>query len=172
MAESDYLILPETPEDHDCIEILLDMAFGIGRRTKTAYRLREGSHPIDELRFTARRDGRIVGSIQYWPLTVGGETPALLLGPLAVDPAQQGKGCGLALMKHSLAQARALGHKLVILVGDAPYYARVGFSRIPDGQMLMPGYVDPDRFLALEFEPGALGKARGLVLGDRSHVAA
>jgi GNAT superfamily N-acetyltransferase len=110
MAESDYLILPEGPEDHDTIEQLLDAAFGLERRTKTAYRLREGSTPIADLCFTARLNGEVVGSIQYWPIVIGGETEALLLGPLAVAPELQGKGCGLALMKHSLAKARELGH--------------------------------------------------------------
>jgi predicted N-acetyltransferase YhbS len=167
MAESDFLILPERAEDHQTIEQLLDAAFGLGRRTKTAYRLREGSAPIADLCFTARLDARLVGSIQFWPLIVGGETEALLLGPLAVAPELHGQGCGLALMKHSLARARELGHRLVILVGDAPYYARVGFERIPDGRMLMPGPVDPDRFLALELQPGALAEAHGLILGDR-----
>lgn len=171
MAESDFLILPERDEDHQLIQQILDAAFGLERRTKTAYRLREGSAPVAELCFTARLAGRLVGSIQYWPLIVGGASSALLLGPLAVDPGLQGKGCGLALMKHSLAKARHLGHALVILVGDAPYYARVGFARIPDGQMLMPGPVDADRFLALELRPGALAEARGLVLGDRGQAA-
>lgn len=171
MAESDYLILPEGPEDHNTIEQLLDAAFGLERRTKTAYRLREGSTPIAGLCFTARLNGAVVGSIQYWPIAIGGETEALLLGPLAVAPELHGRGCGLALMKHSLAKARELGHRLVILVGDAPYYARVGFARIPDGQMLMPGYVDPDRFLALELKSGALAEAHGLILGDRERGA-
>lgn len=167
MVESDYLILPETAEDHDRIEVILDKAFGLGRRTKTAYRLREGSRPIADLCFTARCGDEVVGAIQYWPLIVGGQTQALLLGPLAVDPAHHGRGCGIALMKRSLAAAREHGHRLVILVGDEPYYARVGFSRIPEGQMLMPGPVDPARFLALELQEGALGEAHGLVLADR-----
>jgi predicted N-acetyltransferase YhbS len=172
MAESDFLILPERAEDHQTIEHLLDAAFGLERRTKTAYRLREGSAPISDLCFTARLDGRLVGSIQFWPLIIGGETEALLLGPLAVAPELHGQGCGLALMKHSLARARDLGHRLVILVGDAPYYARVGFARIPDGRMLMPGPVDADRFLALELQPRALGEAHGLILGDRRRRSA
>ena len=172
MAESDFLILSERAEDHQTIEHLLDAAFGLERRTKTAYRLREGSAPIADLCFSARLDGRLVGSIQFWPLIVGGETEALLLGPLAVEPELHGQGCGLALMKHSLARARELGHRLVILVGDAPYYARVGFERIPGGRMLMPGPVDPDRFLALELQRGALAGAHGLILGDRERRCA
>lgn len=167
MNHSQFEIIAEAPDHHGRIEALLDRAFGVDRRSKTAYRLREGSQPEDELSFVAQLDGRLVGSIQFWPLRIGvmhGDTvDALLLGPLAVDPDLQGKGCGIALMEHGLAHARKLGHALVILVGDEPYYARVGFSRIPDRQIIMPGPVDPDRLLACEFQSGVLERTRGPV---------
>lgn len=167
MNHSQFEITTEAPQDHSRIETLLDRAFGADRRSKTAYRLREDSRPVEELSFTAQLDGRLVGAIQFWPLTIGERhsdtVEALLLGPLAVDPDLQGKGCGIALMEHGLAHARTLGYALVILVGDEPYYARVGFSRIPDGQIVMPGPVDPARLLGCEFQSGALERARGPV---------
>lgn len=158
----------ESIHDRHAIDGLLDEAFGLGRRTKTAYRLREGSQPVEQLCLTARVGGLLVGSIQFWPLTIGGHTPALLLGPLAVSEKVRGKGCGLALMREGLDRAAKLGHELVILVGDEPYYARAGFIRVPDDQLIMPGYVDPERLLAKELRAGALKQAHGLVRGGAS----
>ncbi len=107
----------------------------------------------------------IVGTISYWPLRIGAAgTPALLLGPIAIHPLRQNRGIGMALMRETLARARTAGHGLVILVGDAPYYARVGFMQVPEGQLLLPGPVDPKRLLFLELRSGALSAARGLVL--------
>ena len=150
---SGHFVITETlPEDQDAIEHLLDLGFGIDRRTKTSYRLREGSHGVNGLSLLIREEQLgIVGSISFWPLRVGDQgTPALLLGPLAVHPERQNLGIGLALMRKGLASARAMGHRLVILVGDAPYYARVGFKKLPRDLLLMPGYTDPERFLYLE----------------------
>ena len=108
-------------------------AFGIGRRTKTSYRLREGNRAVAGLSLVIREAGLgIVGTVSFWPLRIGAAgTPALLLGPLAVHPERQNLGIGLALMREGLARARAMGHRLVILVGDEPYYARAGFRRLP-----------------------------------------
>lgn len=148
------------------IEQLLDIAFGIDRRIKTSYRLREGSSPAEGLSLVVRdAEVGLAGSISFWPLAIGKTgTPALLLGPLVVHPERQGIGVGLALMQEGLARAKARGHGLVILVGDAPYYARVGFQKLPAGQLILPGPVDLNRFLYVELVPGALAKAHGLVL--------
>lgn len=166
-------ITPEQPDDHPTIETLLDAAFGIGRRTKTSYRLREGEAPVSGLSFVAREAGRgVVGAISFWSLHVGDAgTPALLLGPLAVDPERQGKGIGLALMRKGLAEAARQGHRLVILVGDEPYYARVGFSKVPEGKIALPGPVDPARLLFLELAAGAFSGASGLVLPPHRFAA-
>jgi predicted N-acetyltransferase YhbS len=152
--------------DQPLIEQLLDIAFGIDRRVKTSYRLREGSTPADGLSLVVRdAEVGVAGSISFWPLAIGRTgTPALLLGPLVVHPKRQNLGVGLTLMQEGLAHAKAQGHKLVILVGDAPYYARVGFQKLPEGQLLMPGPVDPARFLYVELVLGALAETRGLVL--------
>jgi predicted N-acetyltransferase YhbS len=152
--------------DQPLIEQLLDIAFGIERRVKTSYRLREGSTPADGLSLVVRdTEVGLAGSISFWPLAIGSVgTPALLLGPLVVHPMRQNLGVGLTLMREGLGRAKASGHRFVILVGDAPYYARVGFQKLPEGQLLMPGPVDPQRFLYVELVPSALAMTHGLVL--------
>lgn len=154
------------PEDQPEVEHLLDLSFGIGRRTKTSYRLREGSHAVDGLSLLIRDELLgVAGAISFWPLRIGADgTPALLLGPLAVHPERQNLGIGLTLMREGLARAKAQGHKLAILVGDEPYYARVGFKRLPEQLLMMPGPADPGRMLYLEIAPGALAGVSGLVL--------
>ena len=155
-----------TAADQPHIEHLLDLSFGLARRTKTSYRLREGSTAVAGLTRVVRdKEQGLAGAISYWPLTIGNDgTNALLLGPLAVHPARQNLGIGLLLMRETLKAAQAQGHALVILVGDAPYYARVGFMKVPEGQLILPGPVDPTRLLFLELKSGALSAARGLVL--------
>ena len=169
MKPIQFSISPESPGDSAEIEALLDHCFGVGRRTKTTYRLREGETPVSSLCHVARsRCGRLVGANSFWDLRIGDEgAPALLLGPLAVAPDLQNKGIGRALMHRGIEEARGLGHKLIILVGDEPYYGRVGFQQVPPGQLLLPGPVDPARLLFLELEPGALEAVQGLVLGPR-----
>jgi predicted N-acetyltransferase YhbS len=153
-----------TADDHDAVEHLLDLSFGSGRRTKTSYRLREGSAPVPGLSLVVRDPGvRLSGTISFWPLAIGGaQSPALLLGPLAVHPDRQGLGIGLTLMREGLARAAAQGHRLVLLVGDEPYYAKVGFRKLPAGLISLPGPVDPARFLYLELSPGALAGVSGM----------
>ncbi len=155
-----------TPTDHSLIEHLLDLSFGIDRRIKTSYRLREGSSPAPGLSLVVRDvEVGLAGSISFWPLVIGGYgRPALLLGPLVVNPERQNIGVGRALMLEGLQRAKAAGHQLVVLVGDAPYYARVGFQKLPEGQLLLPGPVNPDRFMYLELVEGSLAKVHGLVL--------
>ncbi len=148
---------------------LLDTAFGPERRLKASYRLREGARIADGLSFTAREaeTGRLAGVISFWPLRVGGDgRRALLLGPLAVHPDFQGNGLGGRLLSEGVEAARKKGHRLIFLVGDAPYYGRFGFRRVPAGRILMPGPYDPDRLLYLELEPGAFEGARGLLLPE------
>ena len=163
-----------TEADAVAAEHLLDLAFGLGRKTKTSYRLREGNMPVAGLSLVARDATLgVVGTISFWPLKIGTVgTDALLLGPLAVHPDKQGEGIGLALMRAGLAAAKARGHRLVTLVGDEPYYARVGFKQVPEGQLIMPGPVDPKRLLALELVVGALADAHGLVLPSHRFSAA
>lgn len=163
MSAQTFCIKPENGIDTQLIEDLLDQAFGLERRILTSYRLREGVSPIAELSYAAWQGDVLVGSLRFWPITIDRRWDALLLGPLAVDPAIRGQGCGIALMRAGLARATELGHERVILVGDEPYYARVGFARVLDDTLVMPGFVDPDRLLFRELVAGSMADVRGLV---------
>ncbi|HEY8565989.1 MAG TPA: N-acetyltransferase [Beijerinckiaceae bacterium] len=156
-------IRAERPTDVEAREDLLDLCFGEGRFQKTCERLREGRLPADDLAFVVEMDGRLVATLRFWHVTAGPGRPALMLGPIAVDPSLQGLGIGAKLMRHGLDQARALGHRAVILVGDAPYYARFGFSGALTEGLWLPGPYERERFLGLELAAGALDGARGLV---------
>ncbi len=150
-------------------EALLDAAFGLSRRTKASYRLREGSSPLEDLSFHVRHaaSSRLAGVISFWPLRVSpAGVPALLLGPLAVHPDFQRAGLGTVLMNAGLGAAREAGHGLVFLVGDEPYYGRHGFRQVPMGQVLMPGPYDPARLLYHELRPGAMAGVSGLLLPE------
>jgi predicted N-acetyltransferase YhbS len=144
-------------------EELLDAAFGVQRCEKTAERLREDRLPADGLSFVAIRAGDVVGTVRLWHVAAGPERPGLLLGPLAVDASCRRRGIGSALMRRALGEARRLGHRAVLLVGDAPYYGRFGFSAAKTGTLWMPGPYERHRLLARELTPGALDGASGLI---------
>jgi predicted N-acetyltransferase YhbS len=155
-------IRPETADDATAIDRLNERAFGPGRYAKTAYRLREQvAHRLD-VSFTARAGTLLVGSVRLSPVRIG-EAKALLLGPLTVEPAFREKGVGLALIERALNEARGKGEKLVILVGDEPYYGKCGFKRVPPGRVVMPGPVDPARLLVVELSEGAFDGVSGTV---------
>jgi predicted N-acetyltransferase YhbS len=160
MTDISLTILPETQDDAPAIERLHERTFGPGRYAKTAYRLREqAAHSLD-LSFTARVGTLLVGSVRLSPVYIG-ETKALLLGPLTVEPPFRERGVGQALIERALAEARTKGHRLVILVGDEPYYGKCGFKRIPAGRAIMPGPVDPERLLVAELADGAFAGVSG-----------
>jgi predicted N-acetyltransferase YhbS len=138
-------------------------AFGPGRFARTAYRLREGVSEFSPFCRVCRIDGRLVAAVRFSPILIGGKGDALLLGPLAVDPDFANQGYGRGLVGDALDAARAAGVRLVVLVGDEPYYARLGFKRIPRGRITMPGPVNPDRLLAAELAPDALADYTGAV---------
>jgi predicted N-acetyltransferase YhbS len=162
---SDLTILQESADDTAAIDRLHERTFGPGRYAKTAYRIREDVAHRVELSFTARIGTLLVGSVRLSPIRIG-KTAALLLGPLAVEPPFRERGIGQALIERALAEARSKGHRLVVLVGDEPYYAKGGFKRIPKGQVTMPGPVDPARLLIAELEPGAFDGVSGSVGAD------
>jgi predicted N-acetyltransferase YhbS len=162
MTDLSLTILPEMPEDAPEIGRLHERTFGPGRYAKTAYRIREGVAHDLALSFTARIGTLLVGSVRLSPVLIG-ETAALLLGPLTVEPPFRERGIGQSLMERALAEAKAKGHRLVVLVGDEPYYAKAGFKRIAAGQITMHGPVDPSRLLAAELVPGALKNVAGLI---------
>ena len=165
MTDLSLLILPEQPDDGPAIERLYERTFGPGRFARTAYRLRESVPHKPELSFTARIGTLLVGSVRLTPIRVG-EAPALLLGPLTIEPPFRDRGIGRALIEASLKAARERGAKLVLLVGDEPYYGRMGFKRVAHKRVEMPGPVDPDRVLVAELEPGAFEDVSGAVRPD------
>jgi predicted N-acetyltransferase YhbS len=160
MTDSSLTILPETQGDAPAIERLHERTFGPGRYARTAYRLREHvAHGLG-LSFTARIGTLLVGSVRLSPVRIG-ETKALLLGPLTVEPPFRERGVGQALIERALEEARAKGHRLVVLVGDEPYYGKCGFKRIPPGRANMPGPVDPARLLVAELVDGVFDGVSG-----------
>ena len=165
MSELSLTILPETADDAVAIERLHERTFGPGRYARTAFRIREGRGHLLALSFTARIGTLLVGSLRLTPIYIG-ETPALLLGPLTVEPPFRERGIGSALIKRALKDAQAGGHKLVVLVGDEPFYGKLGFKRIAKGQVKMPGPVDPARLLVAELVPGAFEGVSGLIRAD------
>ena len=158
-------ILPETAADGPAIERLNERTFGPGRYAKTAYRLREqAAHRLDAS-FTARIGTLLVGSVRLTPIRIG-DAKALLLGPLTVEPAFRERGVGHALIDRALDEARGKGYRLVILVGDEPYYGKCGFKRVPPGRATMPGPVDPARLLVAELVEGAFAGVSGPIRPD------
>ena len=165
MNEMSLTILPETPGDVVAIERLHERTFGPGRYARTAFRIREGRGHVLELSFTARIGTLLVGSVRLTPICIG-DTPALLLGPLTVEPPFRSRGVGTALVKRALKEAEDKGHKLVVLVGDEPIYRKSGFKRIAKGQVKMPGPVDPARLLVAELDAGAFDGVKGVIRPD------
>ena len=157
-----------TSADFPAIEALHDRAFGPGRYARTAYRIRDGLPPFSPLCRVAYRDGKLAAALRMAPITIGGVSGAQLLGPLAVDPALKGLGIGKALVAEALVAARAAGVRLVVLVGDLPYYERFGFAVVPAGRLQLPGPVDARRLLWLGLGEGAmLGEGyAGVVRGE------
>jgi predicted N-acetyltransferase YhbS len=155
---------PVVPADLPLIAELHARVFGPGRFTRTAYRVREGAPPISRFCRAAFLDGRVIAAVRFTEVTIGGAGAALLLGPLAVDPEFAGQGFGRQLIAEALERAKAEAVRLVVLVGDEPYYGRFGFHPVPPGQITLPGPVDARRLLAAELEPGALPSYRGAVV--------
>ena len=167
MTDLSVIIMPETAADEVPIERLHERTFGPGRYAKTAYRIREGMGHRLELSFTARIGTLLVGSVRLSPIRIG-TAEALLLGPLTVEPPFRERGIGYALIDRALAEARAKGHRLVVLVGDEPYYGKSGFRPIPKGRATMPGPVDPARLLVCELDAGAFDGVSGVIRPDWS----
>ena len=162
MTDLSLTILLETGDDAVAIDRLHERTFGPGRMAKTAYRIREGAEHRLDLSFTARIGTLLVGSVRLTPIRIG-ETKALLLGPLTVEPPFRERGIGQRLIDRALAEAKAKGHRLVLLVGDEPYYGKSGFKRIPRRRVEMPGPVDPARLLVCELVEGGFDGVAGSI---------
>jgi len=157
-----FAIRAERASDVVAREALLDACFGENRHARTCQRLRDGRAPAEGLALSVVAQGRLVGTLRLWHVSAGG-VPALVLGPLAVDPSCRDLGVGAALMDHALAAAKARGHGAVVLLGDAPYYARFGFSGLKTTELSLPGPFERDRLLGLELRDGALDGAWGMI---------
>ena len=167
MNDPSLTILPETPSEAQAIERLHERTFGPGRFVLSAYRLREHVDHLLDLSFTARIGTLLVGSVRLLPICIG-DTPALLLGPLTVEPPFRKRGVGRALLGRALKEAKAKGHRLVLLVGDEAYYGRVGFKVVPKGRAAMPGPVDYYRLLVAELTDAAFDGVSGPIRPDWS----
>ena len=158
-----FAIRAERTSDVVARETLLDACFGDNRHMRTCQRLRDGRTPADGLAFSAVAEGRLVGTLRLWHVSAGG-VPALVLGPLAVDSAYRKLGVGASLMVRAIVAATARGHRAVLLLGDAPYYGRFGFSAGKARELILPGAFERERLLGLELAEGALDGAWGMIV--------
>jgi len=165
-AVSAVTIRAVEPGDLAAIHDLHARAFGPGRFTRTAYRIREGTGEFSPFCRVCLIDGHVVAAVRFTQILIGGRAKALLLGPLAVDPAFANQGYGRSLVAKALEDARGTGISMVVLVGDEPYYGKLGFRRVPHGKIFLPGPVDPNRLLAAELTLGALASHGGIVSAD------
>ena len=169
-TETAFTIDREHPGDGVARERLLDAAMGPARRRKSSEAVRRGRIPAEGLALVARdQDGHVIGTVRLWDIQAGvtpqnRSTPALLLGPLAVDSAHEGKGIGAALMRAAILEAKKLGHGAILLVGDPAYYERFGFSADKLATLMMPGPFERHRFLGLELKDGWLDGAAGIIM--------
>lgn len=164
-AVSSIVTRAATAADMPAISHLSARVFGPGRFVRTAYRIREGTPDVSDFCRVALLGDRLVAAIRMTEITIGGRGGALLLGPLAVDPDFANQGHGRRLIAESMEAARKAGRELVLLVGDMPYYGRLGFVVVPAGRIELPGPVNPARLLALELQPGAVERYQGMVSG-------
>ena len=165
MSSGKFAIRHETDGDASLLSKLAADAFGPGRFTRSAYRVREGVPPVSGLSLCGVLNGTLVGGIRFTAIRIGEKDRGVLLGPLVVDPAVAGRGFGKALVEEGLARAKSQDFAFVILVGDMPYYGRFGFEPVAPGHISLPGPVDPTRLLALELVPGALAGTAGAAKG-------
>ncbi|MFQ5957752.1 MAG: GNAT family N-acetyltransferase [Alphaproteobacteria bacterium] len=161
-------IVRQRPSHGPAIERLLDLSFGPDRRLRPSYRLRDGIAPVENLGFIARDGRRVVGTLRFWPVTVGGAVPALLLGPLAVHPDDRRRGIARALIERGLDDARRLGHRIVVAVGDQHVFAPFGFFPAHAAGIAMPGLVEKARVLVVAIEDGALAGVSGVLARARA----
>jgi predicted N-acetyltransferase YhbS len=165
-------IRPALPEDIAEISKLHARVFGPGRFTRSAYRVREGKGHLSRFCLVACLGKAVIASIRTTEITVGGNSGAVLLGPVAVDGEHRSLGLGKKLITAALEAARNGGARLIILVGDEPYYGRFGFKPVPMGQIVFPGPVNPQRILAYELEQDALAQYSGLVVAEPPKISA
>ena len=167
MSAPQFSVERRSADDLEPIQRLGERVFGPGRFARTAFRIRETTDPEESLCFVARVGSLLVGSNEMTPICIGA-APAYILGPLVVEPVFRSQGIGEALVKASLEAAAAGGASLTILVGDPPYYSRMGFAPAPRGKVQFPGPVDPARIMFFEHRVGAMSESAGMVRGRQA----
>lgn len=159
-----FQIVPERPDDAALLDPLLDLTFGFDRKQRTVYRLREGIAPVPGLCFSAISPADLLlGSLRFWPVVIAKTTRAIMLGPLAVEPALQGAGIGRALVRHGLAEAKRQGERICVVVGAPSYYGPFGFVNAGLSGLILPGPVEAECFQVLELMPDALKGVTGMI---------
>ncbi|GEO85419.1 MULTISPECIES: GNAT family N-acetyltransferase [Alphaproteobacteria] len=167
-----FVIDHETPADVVAREALLDRTMGGDRRKKSSEKIRRGRVPAEGLALVARdSEGHVIGTVRLWNVEAGvsregRSIDALLLGPLAVDVAHEGKGIGSALMRAAILEAKKRDHGAILLVGDAAYYERFGFFADKAQHLIMPGPFARARFLGLELKAGWLDNVAGMIVAS------
>lgn len=169
--DASYTVSPVLPADYAEMGALHDVVFGPGALTRTAYRIREGMPYHSPFCRVTRARGVLIAMIRFTPITIGGVGRALMLGPLAVAPSHANQGHARRLIAEGIDAARGAGIRIVMLVGDRPYYGRLGFAPVPSGQIAMPGPVDPSRLLAFEVATDALVSYHGMIAADHRGIA-
>jgi predicted N-acetyltransferase YhbS len=176
-TETAFRIDNENPSDVVARECLLDRMMGPNRRKKSSEVLRRNRVPAEGLALVARdASDHLIGTVRLWNIEAGitrdgTRVPALLLGPLAVDAGHEGKGIGAALMRAAILEAKKRGHGAILLVGDAAYYERFGFSVEKTATLTMPGPFARERFLALELTDRWLKGAAGVLVPSGRRLA-
>lgn len=162
MQATQYHIATEVAEDWWEVEELYDLSFAPGRSALSSYRLRDEVEPVADLCLTARdNDGVLAGAVRNWPVRIG-DQESLLLGPIAVHPTRQGEGLAALLMGRCIDRAKNTGWHRIMLVGDAPYYARFGFQKLEGVEMPPP--TNPERVLGLALSDSAWNNVFGQVV--------
>jgi predicted N-acetyltransferase YhbS len=176
-TETAFRIDRENPGDVLARERLLDAAMGPNRRKKSSEAIRRDRIPAEGLALVARDEsGHVIGTVRLWDIQAGitpegRAVPALLLGPLAVDSAHEGKGIGGTLMRAAMLEAKSRGHGAILLVGDTAYYERFGFSVEKTATLVMPGPFERHRFLGLELKDGWLDGVAGIIVATGRKLA-
>lgn len=156
----------ERPSDKAAVDALARLSLGNRTTDSPAARMRAGTRPVAGLSLVALENDRLVGTLRFWPVTVGHGVKALQLGPLAIHPDHRGRGFSRLLMRQGLERAQAMGHRIVVLIGDAAIYGRYGFEMAAPRGITLPEEEDRNRLQVLALAPGALDGLAGVVLPD------
>ena len=159
-------IIEQRPADRQAVDALARLSLGNRLSDSPAARMRAGTRPVPGLSLVALENDALVGTLRFWPVTIGHGVKALQLGPLAIHPDQRGRGFSRLLMRHGLDRAQALGHRLVVLIGDPAIYGRYGFVMAAPLDITLRETEDRNRLQVLALVPGALDGLHGVVLPD------